>query len=633
MKQREKDIHGLDQSTYDGSKEADAVRDVCRKDFKYFLREVFMHGNDKHQSMLGKIHDFLIDFMRIHELPDIAPFQHSPLVKYLPKKDAKGQYPERWLYWPTLNGPPEVEDGDGRISKMFHDGEWAGIIIRVCGDGLDKCVLTPRGHLKSTICSEAHTLWEIARAPWMRHIILSQKHSLATKMVGSVKAQFQANDQFKRLFGNLGAPKKNEGLIWSNTAIQVRTKKRNGQEATLTSYSVGTEVTGVHADHVKCDDVVGQKNVKTIEQRQKVREKIQNLDAVRDPGSFFTDIGTIWSYDDAHREYIRRDGHSYGFTSFIVATVRMADGEPLWPEKFNDQVIRRLEKKFAGDMFFFKCQYFNQPNSGAARVFKPEWIKYYEDVPEQLVRERKTDIYITCDPASSDTKKSDSSACLVQGQSEDGDWFVLDGFRDRLLPNELPVALADMVCHWQDVANASGVGFRVGIESNSFQLYVKTALLNELRKRGRSCYVEELKHRYRSKGERVKRLAGPYSMGLVHWPRTMKRAYKSGEDTYDLIDHLRDEYLRFSPKATNEHDDLIDAQAYAVEMMNPVEESVEEEQKEIIAKHSAYSRADVQREVEQETRHATPSYRPGAYSRGGGVLLGGLSAWRGGRGY
>lgn len=632
MKSREREIHGLDASVYDTSPEADAERKLCKEDFKYFLKEVFFHGNADHQGKLGKIHDLLIDFMRLHELEKIAPYQHSDLHKYLPPRDADGEFPERWIYWRTFDEAPQVEDGDGQIAKLFHEGEWSGVIIRLRGDGHDKAVLTPRGHLKSTICSEAHTAWEIIRSPWLRHIILSQKQGLATKMVGSVKGLFQSNEQFRRLFENLGPPKKNEGLIWSSTAVQVRTKERRGQECTLTSYSVGTEVTGVHADHVKCDDVVGQKNVNTVEQRQKVREKIQNLDAVRDPGSFFTDIGTIWSYDDAHREYIRRDGHSYDFTSFIVATVRMADDKPLWPEKFSDKVIRKLAKKYAGDIYFFKCQYYNQPNSGAARVFKPEWIRTYEAPPAQLVREKQLDIYITCDPASSDKKKSDFSACIVQGQAENGEWYVLDGFRDHLAPHALPVALADIITRWQNIAHLAGVGFRFGVEAVSFQLYVKAALENELRRRGASCFVEELTHHYKSKGERVKLLAAPYSMGMVFWPRTMPKDYASGEGGYDLIEHLRDEFLRFGPKSFNEHDDMIDAQAYGALLMRPVDEPLEEKQVQIEAQWKAYSREPDAEELSHAAAAERPRFEPitpAAYSR----AVHGMSAWRTSRRY
>jgi hypothetical protein len=389
--------------------------------------------------------------------------------------------------------------------------------------------------------------------------------------VGGIKSRFTGVPEFVKLFKPLGPPERSEA-VWASTQIQVRTHVKRGEDPTLIAYSVGTEITGVHADRIKCDDIVGQKNVSTIEQRTKVREKVQNLESVRDPGSFFTDIGTIWADDDAHKEYIRRDGHSYDMSSFIVSTIRQADGSPLWPEKFTEKEIKRIEKKHAGDMYFFYCQYYNQPFAAATRTFKPEWIKYYDDPPELFAKQNKLSIFITCDPATSTKKKADSSACVVQGQDDLGNRYLLDGFRDHLSPEELPRALAAIIIKWQDLARMAGTSFRVGIETFGFQEYISTALRDILRRRGTSANVEALSHNYKSKADRISVLAGPYSIGQVFWPRSMTRAsVREPGKTYDLVEILKDEYLRFTAHNTGPHDDLMDAQAYGEFFMRPAD--------------------------------------------------------------
>ena len=592
MKQREKKLHGLAGSAYDTSPAADAERKKYKADLKAFFKDVWCHGNERHQKLYGRMHDYLIDFLRMDELPDLAPdLRHSHLAQYMPER-IDGEYKERWIYWPVLDGPPEIQDGpDGPIADMFHDKQWAGVIARIVGDGRDKCVLLPRGHLKSAIATEAHTAWQIVRDPSARHLIVSLAQKLCFSLMGNIKAQFVVNDKFKQLFGILGPPEKEEGLPWAASLMQVRSKERRGKDPTLQLSSVGSDVTGAHVDFVTADDVVGEKNVGTKEQRDKTRAYLQNIESVRDPGSKFLDVGTIWSDDDAHREYIRRDGHSYPITSFIVGTVRQADDTPLWPEKFPEREIRRIENKFVHNRYFWFCQYWNQPLTAATRTFKVEWLKYYDQTPEELAREQHLNVVICCDPASSTKKKSDYSAVVAIGQAANGDRYLLDGIRDRLAPADLPKHLAKFVMKWQDITNAGGGSLRIGVELFSFAAYIKPPLENELRLHGRSAYIEELKHNYKDKADRISVLAHPFAMGSFYMPRSIKRMTAEGHE-YDLIESVRDEYLRFSAHGTGLHDDLLDAMAYAEVFMRRVDGKPNESVTEAPRAHGIYARLD-----------------------------------------
>ena len=180
-------------------------------------------------------------------------------------------------------------------------------------------------------------------------------------------------------------------------------------------------------------------------------------------------------------------------------------------------------------------------------------------------------VFVTCDPATSTRKKTDYSACVVQGQDDTGTRYLLDGFRARLGPEDLPAALADIIQKWQVISAKAGGSFRFGIESFAFSQYIAPALRDEMRRRGMSCHVEELKHNMRAKADRIAVLAGPYSMGSVLWPRRLEKPVP-GEPgaTYDLVECLKDEFLRFSPKRAGLHDDMLDACAYGEVFMAPV---------------------------------------------------------------
>lgn len=583
VKQREKDAWGFGQvAKYDDSPEADRARKLARDDFKFYLKHVFYHGAEDKAANLGKVHDFTIDFLRLHEIDRIdEKYCHSPIRKWCPPRNADGEFVERWLWFKTLDKDPEIQVGPvGPISQMFHETTWKGLIVRFAGDGSDKCLLLPRGHLKSTIGGEAFSTWEAVKDPSLRRILMSRRKNLALRTLQTVRKQFEANAMTQRLFGNLGPPSKGDALTWSKTAIQLKHAQARGSDPSLVVTSTSTETAGMHCDRVTLDDVVGQTNIATVELRQSLKDCVHNLEAVRDPGSHMLNIGTIWHEDDAHGEYIRPDGHSYEFTSFMVGTLRMDDDTALWREKFTEPVMKRLEDKYRNRMYFFMCQYYNQPNSAASRTFKPEWLRTFNDHPDADVRDcssperlavnRRLDIYITCDPATSTKKKSDFSALIVQGQDRNtNERFVLDGFRDRLGPDVLPGAIADVLQKWKQITDAAGTRLRFGIESFGFSLYLKCALLNMLKQRGIYVEVEELKHNYRSKPDRIMVLAAPYSMGVVFFPKHLKRVAHEGGEAYDLIAKLRDELLRFNKNAIGQHDDLIDAQAYGEIFMRP----------------------------------------------------------------
>lgn len=295
----------------------------------------------------------MFDFMRWQELPSIKPeYRHSSLNDYIGKPDEKGRVPEVWLWWKSLDQEPEIQRGrDGPISTMFQEKFWKGVIVRLNGNGLNKQVLIPRGHLKSTICNEAHTLWEIIREPGLRHCVRCQNTKLSRSFLANIKYHFDSNKEFQSLFGDL-RPGEREAA-WNADAIQVLTEDRRGKEPTLMTFGMKSEVVGFHYDRMKLDDIVGEKNSESRDMREAVRDAIQRLEFVRDPHCPLVNIGTIWAEDDAHSLFIRPEGGFYDTSSFIAATVLDEDQKPLWPQVFTYEVIEQKRKACPNDYIWF----------------------------------------------------------------------------------------------------------------------------------------------------------------------------------------------------------------------------------------------------------------------------------------
>lgn len=577
-----------DAPSADKSKKADVVREACEKDLKYFYLNVF----DQEKQGLGRVHDFLIDFMRLDELSTID-IHHSPLNEYLEKPSEEGDYNEVWLHWGTLDSLPRVQRGpEGDISQLFHTGSWRGLIIRIAGDGKNKCVLMPRGHLKSTLCTQCHTLWEMIRDPSLRSLVRCGSQSLSKEFVGAIKYHFEGNDLFRSLYGDLGPHE----TIWRADEIQLNAKTRRGKESSLSALGMNSEVTGKHYDRIKLDDPVVEKNSRTPELREQIKSRIKRLEFVRDPGSYITDIGTIWAADDAHSIYTDKDSDAYPYSSFIVATVTDEDGNSIWPEVFTERELKRKRAVCDSDYDWF-CQYYNQPRLGSVATFNEDWIVNESYIPERLAVEKKLNIYISVDPASTTNKQSDYSVCLVQGQSENGRYrYILDGFRERLSPETLPQRLVEIGLKWMDIASMYKGYYQFGIESDAFQLYVKFAMDTLMREQGKRFAITELSHARRNKTDRIKRLNRVYSTGSVIWPFTMARRTEEGRD-YDLFQEFLKEFRKFPDAGV--HDDILDCEAYGEEMMSPVDELVEPMERDLPTWHDAsqYSREDALEEM------------------------------------
>ena len=570
-KSRNKRQLGLEHER-DNSYDAEYWRERARVDLKFLHREILLAGNPKHQQALGKLHDLFYDFLRWEELrtkPKEAV--HSALIKYLPKPDKNGVHPERWIYWPTLRGVPKVQDGPNtEIAKLFHDGDLlrppdkGGVLVRIKGTGNIKCAMLPRDHLKSSIGHYAMNIQEVIRDPAVRIINRCGDEELGKRFLALTQLAFERNESFRSLFGHLFPDGGEE--IWNQEAMQVITDVRRGKEPTISTFGMRSNVTGSHGDRLTFDDIVTKQN---MNQQEFIKSQIGEMAFVADVDFKILNLGTIYHETDAHSLFIRpkKDGPgAYDYSSFMVATIEDAEGRPIWDEHFTPMEIEVRRALSPDDQFYF-TQFWNNPFVAQGQGFHRDWIKVpYEGEPEQIAAEKKLDLLVTVDPANKVKKKNDYTAASIHGQDwEKGQIYLLDGLRDKIPSEKMVTELFDLIEPWIRRARAYGGSVKVGIEEVAFVDFLKLAMEDEMRKRELHFAIEPLKTKNVSKIDRIKRLARPYSTGMFLWPRTIMKTAVSGLP-YDLIEVLRQEYLKF-PNAADE--DLFDTVAYVLDIMRP----------------------------------------------------------------
>lgn len=540
----------------------------CQDDLKYLYREILLDGNAEYRDAVdNKLHDLLFDFLRWDELNTGLATPHTELCKHV----GKGII---WLYWPTLDRDPIVYEGDEHVlAERWERGDLIrGVVIRLAGDGHNKYVLLPRFHLKTECAHVAFVLQEIVRDPSVRAMSKTHTRPLAEKIIDRIKDAFKL-EKFSKYFGQLKPDLKEAG--WNERYIQVRAPRR-GVGHTCEASAVEVETVGSHPDLIILDDVIGFEN---LSKKEKVRHHVETLAFVLGGEGRVLGIGTRYAPDDPHGLFLDVGTPLFSSTSFIFATLEDENKQTIWPYMTRERVARLRER--CSDDFVWYCQLFNNPFQVESQKLKSEWWRGWPrpqdtqildkfvvpgqiPTPELAAEALRLDLVITLDPASSERKRSDYSACLVQGQTEDREFrFILGGFREKLGRDDLPGRFVELIEHWMHISRRARTRLIVGVEESGLGTYLKFPVEDLMRKRGFTIEIHPLKHRSRAKVDRIYRLASPYKLGSVLFPEKLDCG------GYDLIEILKHQYLHF-PRGGEGEDDLLDAQAYAEDLLLPL---------------------------------------------------------------
>lgn len=603
---------------------------------------------------LGRFHDYFLDFLFL-DMEGVKVY--SPLRSHLPAKDEKGDYPETWLFFKTLDSVPLIQYGaQGELATAFYKTFWQGLIIKVCGDARTKCALTPRDHLKSTIGGVLQTLVRMINDPSDRHVIRSGRSNLAKQFLDGIKSPFMYNDDFRRLWGNLIPSTKDRDCAWNTERIQLKIprEQRRGNDPTVQVGGKGTDLVGTHGDHYIPDDLVNQKNSTNETQLEATCELMSAMQANREPDSNFTDIGTRWHDDDAHGFFVgepgkngnKNSGSFAEYSCFFVATVldgdetvkvpplkngfivtQLGHGKPIWPEGFNLRTIQQRRSGMPEDRLW-NGQFFNQFIGTSDRIFKREWIRNIPPTPcdecgrplnehsmIELVEHLKLNCYGGIDTASGkeiQTKALDHTAALVIGQTPDRNYnYMLDGFREKIPAEQISLGIVDLGVKWNAITRRAGTIFRLGVEETPYTEFLHVLLESELKRLSpRDIFpIEPMKCKSAHKADRIRQLAPAYTRGEYFWPeklmvqkvRLTEKQMKPKEEGGQGLTPGEPYDLRIDleDEFVGYHpnatvDGLLDGHVYASRLALPSDWAQEEEKAAAVAQRGQYFRDEVE---------------------------------------
>lgn len=409
-----------------------------------------------------------------------------------------------------------------------------------------KALLLPRGHLKSTLVTVAYTIQTILKNPNARVLIANQVWDMSRRFLGEIKAQLEGS-QLKHLFGEF------QSARWNADDVIVKQRMKPLKEPTILTTGVEAETTGGHFDLILLDDLTGLQNSSTPEQREKTKRFRRSMINLLEPGGTLVEIGTRWHLDDTFSVIFEKEKRYYD----VMVRKVVEDGKIIFPKHFSKKFdpitkdwtavpgencmdyVQHLKESMPIDEYM--AQYENNPISSENQLFKEGMFKYWTKRPEGLY------VGMAVDLAISQRTEADYTAIVVLGMDKDWNLYVLDYMRGHWLPTDIVNNVFDMQSKWKP--------HTVGMEINGFQRTLKTAVEEEMRRRGQYFGVDEIRSGpEKSKEGRIKSLEPFYRRMAVYHSAWMK-----GKE-------METELLTF-PKGR--HDDIVDAMAMALPFLSP----------------------------------------------------------------
>ena len=170
-------------------------------------------------------------------------------------------------------------------------------------------------------------------------------------------------------------------------------------------------------------------------------------------------------------------------------------------------------------------------------MFKREDFCYYETTTLNM---SELSVYMTIDPAASESKSADRTAICVVGVNSAGHWFVLDHWADRTKPIDTIDEMFRLASKWRPL--------KVGYEDVAYQTAIEDFLRKEMPLRNTFFRIEKLKAA-KKKELRIETALQPrFALRTIWFPA------RTGWAT-----EIENELLAF-PHGL--HDDRIDALAY-----------------------------------------------------------------------
>ncbi len=238
-----------------------------------------------------------------------------------------------------------------------------------------------RGSAKSTLMTLSYVIWAILGIQQKKFVlILSQTQAQAKMHMANIKHELETNELLKADIG----PFQEISDEWGSSSIVL-----SNSGARITIASTEQSIRGLrHGEHrpdlVICDDVEDLQSVKTREGRDKTFQWLTGeVLPIGDQETKILIIGNLL-HEDSLLMRLKEGIENKKLQGRFFAYPLLDDKNTIaWPEKFKTMDdIEKLRATIGTDAAWCR-EYLLRIISDADRVVHPEWIQYYDTIPQE----------------------------------------------------------------------------------------------------------------------------------------------------------------------------------------------------------------------------------------------------------
>ena len=306
----------------------------------------------------------------------LDPKVHGPLCRALrpllfsrnPEAVEGIEFPSDWGRTDDQGLPNEQEKEEFLVWLEQFIPEMEGIVSS--GDTFDVTLnkllaLMPRGTMKSTLITIGFTIQWHLNYPEDRVGIDSETWTKSKAFLSEIVGHYEKNKKLRTIYTTLyrnedGSPmypdQNAKSDTWNTEAINLSCRTRPRKEPSIDTMGIEVTKNGFHYDLIIADDLHSEKNSKTKEAIDKVKEHFKLLYSLLDPGASLAVVGTRWDDDDLYQMIIDELADEF---NFITRSAESDDGSLFFPNRLTRKVLDNFRKVQGG--YIYSCQYLNNP--------------------------------------------------------------------------------------------------------------------------------------------------------------------------------------------------------------------------------------------------------------------------------
>lgn len=420
----------------------------------------------------------------------------------------------------------------------------------------------PRGHAKSTMCSKIGIICSIMLRLDHCIVICSETLQQATDLLSAIKNEFINNQKFCE---DIGFRYEDCVQSWNQETIEFTLK--DGFQCKISAKSASSSFRGTKFNNwrpslVLLDDIEGEENTSTPEQRAKLKKWLMSviIPAMDPKNQRLRFVGTVLHEDSLLNNCLRNKK----WAPVIFKAHNSSFTQILWAARFTKKFLLELKEDFdlAGTPHLYSQEYLNTciPEGGA--FFDVDKIEYVTSVKEGL------DYYTACDLAVSQTTQADYTVIATVAVDKDV-MTLVDLKRGRV---DTPT-----IVEWLLATERQFHPVTVTIEKGAIEKSITPYL--ELEEQKYATYLSKV---YVAPVKDKKSRA----RGLQGVVKTKRFQVIAGIDDIDQMKHELEKF------GSARHDDIVDALSYLCSDLQRKLESVNEDEAKIIEKEEFQDMTD-----------------------------------------